>query len=241
MKYANSLGRSFDSPDIVIRILAREGSNRQTHSERLLSPEEVLSSVLDAYYPGGQTIEEALVIDAPTRRTPKPSPRHPVYLHHQSEPGEHGDYFPLMPANPGAPTPPTHPSSSGQANPPSISVLTTGVVPPLPSPGSRGSRHHRRPPLTRHTTDSPTMLGQGPGVTGMSTSISCSEAVSLTIRRKWRLSAFPTAPNCPNAEFAYTSGAGARRVPSNQVTFTFTASTSHIPANVAKAKGRGVA
>lgn len=163
MKYANSLGRTFDSPDIVIRILAREGSSRQSTPERLLSPEEVLLSVLDTYYPGGQSIEEALVIDAPTRRTPKPSPRHTVYNHH-SEPGEHGDYFPLMPPNPNAPTPPAHPSSSGQTNAPSISILTTGVAPPLPSPGSRGNRHHRRPPLAR---SSPTILGNGPAVTGM--------------------------------------------------------------------------
>lgn len=164
MKYANSLGRSFDSPDIVIRISAREGSNRQQTPERLLSPEEVLSSVLDSYYPGGQTVEEALLIEAPTRRTPKPSPRHPVYLHHHSEPGEHGEYFPLMPPN--GHTPPAHPPSSGTANAPSISILTTGVAPALPSPGTRASRHHRRPPLTRHATNSPTMLGQPPTLTG---------------------------------------------------------------------------
>lgn len=164
MKYANTLGRTFDSPDIVIRISAREGSNRQQTPERLLSPEEVLSSVLDSYYPGGQTVEEALLIEAPTRRTPKPSPRHSVYLHHHSEPGEHGDYFPLMPPN--GHTPPAHPASSGAANAHSISILTTGVAPALPSPGTRAARHHRRPPLTRHTTNSPTILGQTPALTG---------------------------------------------------------------------------
>lgn len=166
MKYANSLGRTFDSPDIVIRILPRESSSRQTPPERLLSPEEVISSVLDTYYPGGQTIEEALIIDAPTRRTPKPSPRHTVY-HHLSEPGEHGEYFPLMPTNPNAPTPPGHSSNSGQANAPSISILTTGVPPALPSPGNRGNRHHRRPPLARQTTSSPTVLPNGTTVTGI--------------------------------------------------------------------------
>ncbi|OOQ85722.1 putative response regulator [Penicillium brasilianum] len=165
MKYANSLGRTFDSPDIVIRISAREGSNRQQTPERLLSPEEVVASVLDSYYPGGQTVEEALLIEAPTRRTPKPSPRHPVYLHHHSEPGEHGDYFPLMPVNPKGHTPPAHPASAGATNAPSISILTTGVAPALPSPGTRAARHHRRPPLTRHTTNSPTILGQPPTIT----------------------------------------------------------------------------
>lgn len=162
MKYGNSLGRTFDSPDILIRIVAREGSARQSCPERLLSPEEVLSSVIDAYYPGGQTINEALVIDAPSRRTPKPSPR-PIH-HHHSEPGEHGDYFPLMPTNPKVPTPPTHSSGPASAGAPSISILNTGVIPPIPSPGGRP--RHRRPPLTRHATNSPTMLGQPPAITG---------------------------------------------------------------------------
>ncbi|KAJ5775609.1 uncharacterized protein N7511_000620 [Penicillium nucicola] len=168
MKYVNSLGRSFDSPDIVIRIAPREGSNRQTHPERLLSPEEVMSSLLDAYYPGGQKIEEALMIEAPARRTPKPSPRHSIYTHHQSEPGEHGDYFPLMPVNPKSGSPAAHPHPhtvpAAAASAPSISILNTGVAPPLPSPGSR-RRHHQRPPLTRHATNSPTIHGHIPIVT----------------------------------------------------------------------------
>ncbi|PYI05303.1 hypothetical protein BO78DRAFT_149723 [Aspergillus sclerotiicarbonarius CBS 121057] len=166
MKYSNSLGRTFDAPDIVIRITPRDGSNRQATPDRMLSPEEPLATVVDSYYPGGQAIEEALIIDIPQRRTPKPSPRHSVYYNHHSEPGEHGEYFPLMPANPNVPTPPTHPSNSTasvNAHPaPSISILTTGMAPPLPSPGSRGSRHPRRPPLTRHTTNSPTILSQAP-------------------------------------------------------------------------------
>ncbi|OQE19400.1 hypothetical protein PENSTE_c015G01028 [Penicillium steckii] len=166
MKFANSLGRTWDSPDIAIRIAPREGSNRQATPERLLSPEESLASILDTYYPGGQKIEEALLIDAPTRRTPKPSPRHSMYRHHNPEPGEHGEYFPLMPANPTqAPTPPTHPNNAlAGSHAQSMSILTTGVAPALPSPGRGGSRHHRRPPLQRHTTNSPTILGQGPTV-----------------------------------------------------------------------------
>lgn len=167
MKYVNSLGRSFDSPDIVIRIAPREGSNRQAHPERLLSPEEVLSSILDSYYPGGQRIEEALMIDAPTRRTPKPSPRHVVYSHHQSEPGEHGDYFPLMPPNPNMGTPSAHPTGApATVAAPSISILSTGSAPQLPSPGNRRSRHHQRPPLTRHKTNSPTVHSQSAGLLG---------------------------------------------------------------------------
>ncbi|KAJ5146054.1 CheY-like superfamily [Penicillium bovifimosum] len=166
MKYTNSLGRSFDSPDIVIRVSPRDGSNRG-HTERLLGPEEVLSSILDSYYPGGQTIEEALVIDAPTRRTPKPSPRHSIYQHHHAEPGEHGDYFPLMPpVNATAGSPSVHPPSA-TASAPSISILNTGVAPALPSPGTRRrlpGHPGQRPPLTRHKTNSPTLHTQNPGV-----------------------------------------------------------------------------
>ncbi|KAL4903965.1 hypothetical protein BDW74DRAFT_155740 [Aspergillus multicolor] len=158
VKYANSLGKTFDAPDIIIRITTREGVRLPT-PDRMLSPEEPLWTVVDSYYPGGQTVAEALVIEIPQRRTPKPSPRRNVYFAH-GEPGEHGDYFPLMPTNINLSTPPTHHSntanSAGTHGAPSISILTTGHAPPVPSPGGRA---HRRPPLTRHTTHSPTLRG----------------------------------------------------------------------------------
>ncbi|KAF4119914.1 osomolarity two-component system, response regulator SSK1 [Geosmithia morbida] len=90
-KYANSLGRSFDPPDLTLRIVPRDPSKK----ERLLGPEEPIARVVEGYYPGGQTIDEALVIDIP-RRTPKPSPR-PTALHvtHDGPPSEAGEgYFP---------------------------------------------------------------------------------------------------------------------------------------------------
>lgn len=215
MKYANSLGRSFDSPDIVIRITPREGSGRPGHPERLLSPEEMLSSVLDAYYPGGQTIEEALVIEAPTRRTPKLSPgRHSYYHHHHPEPGEHGDYFPLMPVNPNQPTPPPHSANSGAgANAPSISILATGVAPPLPSPGNRGTRHHRRPPLTRHTTNSPTLSGQATNVTGKLMSLSAGRMIEVDVGRLRHLPTCPTSSLAPCAYRADTTRTSVRITP----------------------------
>lgn len=157
LKYTNSLGKTFDSPDIVIRVVPREGLGKQP--ERLLNPEESLAAVVDAYYPGGQRVDEALVIDIPGRRTPKPSPR--VYYHNDT--AEH-DYFSIVPMNPS--TPPSHTAnSSASANAqatPSISILTTGKAPPLPSPGStRTNRHARRPPAIRHTTGSPTIAQKG--------------------------------------------------------------------------------
>lgn len=158
VKYTNSLGKTFDSPDIIIRVVPREGLGKQP--ERLLNPEESLVAVVDTYYPGGQRVDEALIIDIPGRRTPKPSPR-PVYYH--DEAAEH-DYFSIVPMNPS--TPPTHTAnSSSSANAqatPSISILTTGKAPPLPSPGStRANRHARRPPAIRHTTGSPTIGQKG--------------------------------------------------------------------------------
>ncbi|CAK7218928.1 Two-component response regulator SSK1p [Sporothrix bragantina] len=72
-KYGNSLGRVYDAPDVTLRLTPRE-----THQgERTLAPDELMTRTLDVYYPGGQTIEEALVIDVPTvrRSTPNASPR----------------------------------------------------------------------------------------------------------------------------------------------------------------------
>jgi osomolarity two-component system, response regulator SSK1 len=94
-KYANTLGRSFDAPDVTLRIVPRE--NRQ---ERTLGPEEPMCQILDAYFPGGQTVEEALVIDVPLRRTPRPSPQSVprYYQEEERRPAEAAsDYFPPMP------------------------------------------------------------------------------------------------------------------------------------------------
>lgn len=158
-KYANSLGRKFDSPDIVTKITPRQGSNRQAQQERLLNPDETLLSVLDTYYPGGQTIEEALVINVPTCYTPRPSPRYTFYSHHHSESGKHGDDFPLMLESKNAPMPPPRPPSSlADADSPSGSIPTTDVVPSLPSSGSLGSQR---------TSDSPTTLCQVLTMPGM--------------------------------------------------------------------------
>lgn len=74
-KYGNSLGRNFDSPDLSLRIHPRDHSHaRHGNGDRALGPEESISRVLDTYYPGGQTIDEALTIDVPQRRTPRNSP-----------------------------------------------------------------------------------------------------------------------------------------------------------------------
>ncbi|KAF4548860.1 Response regulator mcs4-like protein [Elsinoe fawcettii] len=175
-KYSNSLGRTYDSPDVTLRIAARSDGPRSQPQERLLGPEEDLCRVLDSYYPGGQTVTEALIIDIPPKRTPRPSPRH---QHHNSNghnnyhsleefrPHESGtDYFPPMPAvvsTVNGQTATIHDPRTGHAqvlqlpeHTRSISVLQTGQVPPLPSPGAATRRH--RPKYARQHTSSPTIL-----------------------------------------------------------------------------------
>ena len=162
-KYLNSLGRSFDAPDVSLRICPREQSNK-AGNERTLAPDEPILRLIDAYYPGGQTVEEALIIDVPQRRTPRPSPwpgPHipSYYLPEEARPEEAGDYFPPMPAvqsphlNSHGTLPISHPANSHMH---SMAVLTTGQLPPLPSPGGRSSRH--RPKAGRQHTSSPTVL-----------------------------------------------------------------------------------
>ena len=172
-KYANSLGRNFDAPDVTLRILSREHPHRHAHSERILGPEEPIARTLDAYYPGGQTVDEALIIDVPQRRTPRHSPRVslPYYqLPEETRPGESGgDYFPPMPLGGGAPSPHLQSniggsqSGSHHSSIHSISILNTGQVPPLPSPGSRTVRHAHRPKYGRTHTSSPTVINPTPG------------------------------------------------------------------------------
>ncbi|KAK4200120.1 response regulator mcs4 [Triangularia verruculosa] len=167
-KYANSLGRQFDAPDLVLRIIPREPQRQ----ERNLGPEEHMARTLDAYFPGGQTVDEALVIDVPIpqRRTPRASPRTgPPHAQHltsaffdDGRPAESGtDYF-----GPGAvgqvPVTVAGPVTNGPIHTHSMSVVNTGQVPPIPSPGGTWSRTYRerpdRPRLGRQHTSSPTIL-----------------------------------------------------------------------------------
>jgi hypothetical protein len=165
-KYANSLGRSFDSPDVTLRIIFRRPSGRHTQTERMLGPEEAVSKILEINYPGGQAVEEALVIDVPQKRTPKHSPHMAIahYLTDDVRPRENGtDYFPPMPPpgqrSPHLPTnmPVPSPQTSSHQASRSIGVLTTGHPTNLPSPGGRMVRQsHARPKFGRQHTSSPT-------------------------------------------------------------------------------------
>lgn len=163
-KYANSLGRTFDSPDLVIRLHPRD-----QEKERTLGPEEVMARTLDTFFPGGQTVDEALIIDIP-RRTPKASPRVLVppgtttyYITDDGRPSEAGEgYFPPIVAMPSPHPPHSVPANPNGTAPHSMAVLGTGHIAPIPSPGGTRTRMHRerseRPRLGRTHTSSPTIL-----------------------------------------------------------------------------------
>lgn len=165
-KYANSLGRTFDAPDLTIRIHPRE----QQHKDRLLGPEEHIVRTLDAYYSGGQNVDEALVIDIP-RRTPKASPRAPShpYIADDGRPSEAGEgYFPPVGTMPSPYMPLAVPAPvNGGSGHHSISVLGTGHIPPIPSPGGGTRRSYKdrqeRPRPGRTHTSSPTVMGSSAG------------------------------------------------------------------------------
>ncbi len=168
-KYTNSLGRTFDPPDVTLRIVPRDSARRHSQGERTLGPEEPMLRTLDAYFPGGQSVEEALIIDVPRQRTPRHSPRinMPYYVTDDLRPVENGtDYFPPMPiAGQHSPHLPSSLSVVSGQGPPhhplahSMAVLNTGQAPPLPSPGSRGTRHAlHRPRYGRTHTSSPTIV-----------------------------------------------------------------------------------
>jgi osomolarity two-component system response regulator SSK1 len=209
-KYANSLGRSFDAPDITLRIIPRDHPQRhyrEVEKERVLAPDESIARALDSYFPGGQTVEDALVIEVPLRRTPKPSPRSGYHMREYSEDsrlGEGGDYFPPMPAAAPSPHLPTgsvsNPSHGGGSQHPSVhsmSVLTTGQVPSLPSPG-RGARHHR-PRVGRTHTSSPTIMTSTPGSPNNGTIIQTrSSRSSVNSNTSDHKQAPPSAPPLPS-------------------------------------------
>lgn len=170
-KYNNSLGRNFDPPDVTLRMVHRKQSARHSNSEHTLGPEEPMLKLLDLHYPGGQSVEEALIIDVPKRQTPRHSPRMamPYYLPEDLRPHENGtDYFPPMPLpaqhSPHLPTNLSVTSAQGLHHPPphSMAVLTTGQLPNLPSPGGR-ARHSQtnRPRYGRQHTSSPTVIQGG--------------------------------------------------------------------------------
>lgn len=156
IKYHNTLGRFYDAPDILLRIIPRGNSRSRSLLERILNPDEIAVRLMDEYYPGGQAADEALVIEVPQRRTPpaRPSPNHTQSYTYGSEPVhvpvEGQDYF-------------SHPVGSGhsQGTPGGGSTQHLGQAPinqVSQIPGSPGRRPQHRPTMRpRMNTSSPTL------------------------------------------------------------------------------------
>ena len=178
-KYHNALGKSYDAPDISFIIKPRRSTDHTpgyTLVERTLNPDERMIQVLAEYYPNGQLIGDALVIEVPPpvlRKTPRPSPHHGYGSHHEAHPSMEGsDYFSPKPGASGYSQVLPTTSSQLSLREPSISVLTTGQVPPLPgSPGGnnwRGGRPNPRRMQTSspiiHSSNSSVAAGTGPAL-----------------------------------------------------------------------------
>ncbi|KAF3902103.1 hypothetical protein ABW21_db0202637 [Orbilia brochopaga] len=167
-KYSNALGRQYDSPDLMIRVIppakphsarTRQMGTAPTQQDRVLLPDEILCQILDDYYPNGQTSEDALVIEVPQQqrsRTPRPSPgphamsyAYGQTMHDLALPGE--DYF-----TPIGITPHSQPGTvrSAHTMPPNASALSNYMA-NSPPPSSPGHRSLKRPGPVRMTTGSP--------------------------------------------------------------------------------------
>jgi osomolarity two-component system response regulator SSK1 len=160
-KFANSIGRHFDAPDLNLHITPRDKTQA-----RPLKPDEILCKVLDSYYPEGQTVDDALTISVPQPQ-PRPSPRSAAHYagmaHYPPEANlpvqEAEEYFPPT----GAPSAPLLPQA-GIGNdliPHATPTLSTaGQAPPLPSPNTgRAQAFTDRPRLGRSHTTSPAIPG----------------------------------------------------------------------------------
>ncbi|KAK6542657.1 ssk1 response regulator receiver [Orbilia ellipsospora] len=184
-KYANALGRQYDSPDLMIRICppakpqsarARQTGPIQPNADRLLLPDEILCQLLDDYFPNGQSSEDALVVEVPQpqrSRTPRPSPgphsmsyAYGQTVHDLQLPGE--DYFTpvgIVPSMPHSQPGTVRSAHNLPANPSSLSNYMASSPPP-PSPGHRSLK---RPGPVRMATGSPvgSVTSSGPGGQGV--------------------------------------------------------------------------
>jgi osomolarity two-component system, response regulator SSK1 len=67
-KYSNSLGRTYDAPDISLRLVTRLDPEGSQQFERTLRPDEHVLQLIEHHFPGGQKAQEALIIDTPRSR-----------------------------------------------------------------------------------------------------------------------------------------------------------------------------
>ncbi|KAL9488060.1 hypothetical protein ACSS6W_000337 [Trichoderma asperelloides] len=146
-KYANSLGKTYDSPDLTLRL------NTRTGVSRVMGPEEHMATVMEQFFPNGQTVDEAFIIDIPRNTTtPRPSPRAPpppipasgsaAYYADDVRPSESGEgYFPPVVGT--ATSPRLATKHTNGSIPHSMTVISSGHLPPIPSPGGSRPRSHR--------------------------------------------------------------------------------------------------
>jgi hypothetical protein len=124
----------------------------------------------------GQTVDDALIIEVPKRPSPMVGHPMPYYIAEELRPEEGtGEYFPPMPAMASPRLNHVTHASNPHLLSHAMAILTTGPLPPLPSPGDRTHRHHGRPYGRQHTS-SPTILHSippGGNLAGASAGLYC--------------------------------------------------------------------
>ncbi|RPA83340.1 hypothetical protein BJ508DRAFT_71136 [Ascobolus immersus RN42] len=187
-KYKNALGRSYDPPDLLLRISpsgpppsrSRASDRPPRLGDRYLEPDEVVSQVLEEYYPQGQRADNALTIELaarpgqqqlnnkqqPSRDSPGRHLQSPVSSDAHMNP-EGIDYFNgFIPSN-------QHSSSSNTApqNVAAAPVSPDRRPPPIPLVGSNQRRvntglptshrgfHSSSPTMLPHSNSAPNMEG----------------------------------------------------------------------------------
>lgn len=170
-KFPVGLGRSYDSPDLTLRLRPRPfrpgmnsssstATNSAAHQHQhdlVLAPEENVARVIDTYFPGGQKVEEAIAVETPMymrRSTPIKSPAYNTVDVHHALPEQQG-YFPFFPntgsASEGKPTATPAIMVAEQQQPQSPRMLHTPAPPALPSPAVHQVPHPVTPPAPRRS------------------------------------------------------------------------------------------
>ncbi|EEB05312.2 response regulator Mcs4 [Schizosaccharomyces japonicus yFS275] len=124
-KYPIRIGQFYDAPDVSIHVVTKVNGGRDTQA-RELAPNESLFIIMEKYYPGGQSLSDALLVTVP----PVPPALRPPYSSfpytnssttgggsfsypapfngntgpltsryvHENGPGNQVDYFPVVPS-----------------------------------------------------------------------------------------------------------------------------------------------
>lgn len=68
-KYPVALARNFDSPDVSVCLITPSTTKASKVEAKILAVDERIGDLIRSNYPSGQRIEDALVIQVPSKRS----------------------------------------------------------------------------------------------------------------------------------------------------------------------------